>query len=346
MLPQAPEGANAERLRRLLRRLDQEPGPLPGGAAGRLPLLDTVLSVGMAELDLDGRIVCANHAFCRLAGLALRDLVGRHFTELSHPEHVLSDIIDFGALVQGEAVTLRQGMRCLAGAVPVEATLCAVLDDQGRPESVIRFVQERTTGPGGMGADGTVLDLAHRLKNTLSIVQSLAGEAFARAGVPPAVQSTFYGRLAALGRAHEVHEEARRDATVQCLVERELRPFRRDGGSVSVEGPSILLPSRSAFLFSLALHELATNSAKYGAFARPGGHVRIVVDRAGPVTEFVWRETGAPPVRPPAVRGFGTRLVERCLAAGLGGSVTWEFAPHGLTCTNAGAPRLPLRGHP
>jgi two-component sensor histidine kinase len=93
----------------------------------------------------------------------------------------------------------------------------------------------------------------------------------------------------------------------------------------------------------MAVHELATNAIKYGAW-RTGGQVEIASELAADEVRIVWRERGGPPVSPPTRGGFGARLLQRGVAAELGGKVTLDFAPDGLTCTIAApvSPRLRL----
>jgi two-component sensor histidine kinase len=88
---------------------------------------------------------------------------------------------------------------------------------------------------------------------------------------------------------------------------------------------------------NLALHELATNAAKYGALSVPDGRVEVAwsidrVDHRRRMVEIVWRERGGPAVRPPELRGFGSRLIESGLAREFGSTVSLDFAPAGVEC--------------
>jgi two-component sensor histidine kinase len=109
----------------------------------------------------------------------------------------------------------------------------------------------------------------------------------------------------------------------------------------SVGGPEVSLPSQTAVSLALALHELATKASKDGALSQPGGKVHVswsVDDKL----DFCWREVGGAPVVPPASRGFGTRMIERSLAAEFGGSVELQFGADGVTCrVVAPVPRVP-----
>jgi two-component sensor histidine kinase len=89
---------------------------------------------------------------------------------------------------------------------------------------------------------------------------------------------------------------------------------------------------KQALAFSLALHELATNAAKYGALSRPGGRVELRWDVQNDQLHLTWRETGGPHVVAPSRRGFGSRLLEEVLSSDLDGQCRLEFAPDGVRC--------------
>jgi two-component sensor histidine kinase len=101
------------------------------------------------------------------------------------------------------------------------------------------------------------------------------------------------------------------------------------------QGPDLRLPARAAVSLSLALHELCTNAVKYGALSNETGRIQVtwdVIDGRGDRLCLVWQEQGGPPVHPPQARGFGSRMIERALAAELGGKVELHFLPEGLRC--------------
>jgi len=185
-----------------------------------------------------------------------------------------------------------------------------------------------------------VNELNHRVKNTMAIVQSLSAQTL-RAERPTAeAREDFDGRLMALAGAHVLMTEAEwRSAPLRELVERTIEPFARGDGAArfSVSGPPATMPPKSAVAFALAVHELCTNAAKYGALSGEAGHVSIdwtLADAAeSPRLRLTWRETGGPPVVEPSRRGFGSRLLERGLSAELKGDVRLTFPPEGLVCT-------------
>jgi two-component sensor histidine kinase len=105
-------------------------------------------------------------------------------------------------------------------------------------------------------------------------------------------------------------------------------------GSITIEGPPILLKPSAAQSFALVVHELATNAAKHGALSRPGGRVSIRWDiqrnGAADALHFTWQERGGPPISRPARRGFGTVLLEHAIA-GTDSAAVIDFASAGLS---------------
>jgi two-component sensor histidine kinase len=102
---------------------------------------------------------------------------------------------------------------------------------------------------------------------------------------------------------------------------------------ISHSGPPVWLPAQPALALSMALHELATNAAKYGALSTPEGRVTIRWNvSAGDELTLIWREDGGPPVQAPVRSGSGARLLQRSLARELHGEVVLAFAPEGVRC--------------
>jgi len=181
-----------------------------------------------------------------------------------------------------------------------------------------------------------VNELNHRVKNTLATVQSIAQQTL-RQGVDPALaRHTFVDRLLALSAAHNVlTREKWEGADLREIVAVALRPFEPPEGShIQVEGPDARLAPQVAVALSMALHELATNAAKYGALSETGGQVSLILrltsDRA---IELEWRERGGPPVQAPGRAGFGTRLLTQGLVGELGRPAELTYALEGLICT-------------
>jgi len=185
-----------------------------------------------------------------------------------------------------------------------------------------------------------VNELNHRVKNTMAIVQSLSAQTLRAERPTSEAREDFDGRLMALAGAHVLMTEAEwHSVPLRELIERTIQPFAQGAGSTrfTLNGSDATMPPKSAVAFALAVHELCTNAAKYGALSAEAGHVSIdwslVPSEDGPRLQLTWRETGGPPVVEPARRGFGSRLLERGLSAELKGEVKLTFPPEGLVCT-------------
>lgn len=188
-----------------------------------------------------------------------------------------------------------------------------------------------------------IRELNHRVKNSLATVQAIANQTLRTPEVPKKSLRAFGDRLAALARAHDVlTEEKWQSANIRDVIAGTLEPYGgADDARFHLEGLGIELPPRIALSLSMALHELATNAAKYGALSVPDGCVDIVWSAAGINSSrrftLKWTEKDGPPVAAPSRKGFGSRLIERGLAAELQGNVELVYAPEGVVC-NIDAP--------
>lgn len=147
------------------------------------------------------------------------------------------------------------------------------------------------------------------------------------------------GRIASLAAAHELllRDEVE-GASVGDIVAGVLRPFDGgDGRLYTAEGPDIRLLPPVTLALSMALHELATNAAKYGALSAAGGTVTIRWDLVGRDKArrftFSWSEQGGPPVTPPTRTGFGSRMIERVMAQHIRGAAKIDYRPAGVVFT-------------
>lgn len=182
--------------------------------------------------------------------------------------------------------------------------------------------------------DVLIAELDHRVKNTLATIQSLVKYSAASAASLETFTRTVQMRLHAMARTHDLLTLARWEgAVLATIVEAEAAPY---GGAkrVKLDGPAVTLKPKAALSLALAIHELATNAAKYGALSVPEGRVEVAWDVRHETQSlvFAWRERGGPPVASPTRRGFGRTLLERSLAYEVDGRVTLEFARDGFVC--------------
>ena len=176
-------------------------------------------------------------------------------------------------------------------------------------------------------------EVDHRARNVVAVVQSIMR--LTRADDMASYVSAVDGRIRALSNAHKLLSRSRWEgADLRKLVDEEFAPYSADGvEKVSINGPSVLLQPNTAQTLALAIHELATNAAKYGALSAVSGRVTLDWDLKPGSLELRWVETGGPKVGPPASRGYGTRVVTMGIESQLGGSVNFDWNRDGLRCT-------------
>jgi PAS domain S-box-containing protein len=215
----------------------------------------------------------------------------------------------------------------------VNSTL--TVDEAGKPvglHAIARDVTERHKAEERQAL--LVNELNHRVKNTLALVQGLALQSFRDGRDPAEARNAFGHRLSALAAAHDLlTRESWEGATLRGLAEGALGHLTGVEGRVAIEGPDVTLGPKAAVSLVMALHELSTNAAKYGALSAPGGRVTVRWEVDGDRLKLGWREEGGPPVKPPGRRGFGLRMIERALSADLAGGVAMNFESTGLVCT-------------
>jgi PAS domain S-box-containing protein len=192
-----------------------------------------------------------------------------------------------------------------------------------------------------------VRELHHRVKNTLATVQAIMGSTARSAATVEEFKNAMIGRIGALARTHLLLSEEGATVAFADILHNELDPF--DDGSedrIRLQGPRVEVASRLAVSLGMAIHELTTNAAKYGALSVYGGKVdvrwRVITDAARRTLEFDWIESGGPEVSPPTRQGFGSRLLDFVLPGQIQARSTIDYRPEGVRvhCT------LPLPAQP
>jgi PAS domain S-box-containing protein len=302
-------------------------------------LLRTIIETAPGMIyakDREGRMVIANAPVLGLFGKPWAELKGR--TDL--------DIMDDTR--QAAAVMATDQRIMAAGVTEVVEENVGEEDGQARvwlsTKTPLRNAKGDVVGLVGVSLEITerkriedrlrlmVHELNHRVKNTLAIVQAIAGQTLRRA--EPSVRQTLEDRLIALAAAHDVlTRETWAGADLNDIVAASLAPYAGgDDGRYQFSGPPLRLVPRAALALSMGLHELATNAVKYGALSTDTGRVKVEWIVRGPSMCLTWSERGGPLVTPPSRRGFGTRLIERSIARDLAGAATISFDPDGVTC--------------
>ena len=184
-------------------------------------------------------------------------------------------------------------------------------------------------------------ELNHRVKNTLSTVQSIVWQAMRTASDPKVIREAIESRLFALSRSHDLlTRENWESAGLLNIIHDALEAFRPVEGRaerIVLKGENIRFTPKTALALGIVFNELATNAAKYGALSNEAGSVLIEWTKKS-TTEgdrllLHWQEKDGPPVTTPSRMGFGSRVIERSVAHELEGTVRLDFRPDGLACT-------------
>ncbi|MER2510772.1 PAS domain S-box protein [Amaricoccus sp.] len=221
-------------------------------------------------------------------------------------------------------------------------TIDFLCDASGRPVKMFGVMQDVTDRKEAQARQRMLAhELEHRTKNILAMVAAIASQTLRDTDID-AARATFNERLRALAKAHDLLSAARwTSASLRQVIDDTIAAF--PAGRITVEGSPVELNPKMALSMALAVNELGTNAAKYGALSTRGGTVRITwaerprekdgaAGDGAPLMEWSWTERGGPPVRPPSRTGFGSFLVGRVLGADFNGEVTIDHAPHGLRC--------------
>ncbi|HLL59257.1 MAG TPA: PAS domain S-box protein [Allosphingosinicella sp.] len=180
-------------------------------------------------------------------------------------------------------------------------------------------------------------ELQHRVRNTLAVMRSITRRTAETSETVDEMASHLQGRLDAFARVQAVvTRNPESGVDLAALIEDEfLAHAAREGEHLRIEGPDVALRPRPAETLSLAIHELATNSVKYGALAASEGRITVEWKRelveGVERLELIWEESGlSAPLEEPRRQGFGLELLQRTLPYDLRAETKVEFRPSGL----------------
>jgi PAS domain S-box-containing protein len=209
-------------------------------------------------------------------------------------------------------------------------------DEQGRVVGWITSMLDVTERKRAESQRDLLLaEIDHRVKNTLATVVSIANQSFSKDRSLEESRHSFSDRIRALAQTHtRLAEASWSGASLGTIIRDEIAPYR-GADNVRITGPDVVLNPKCAISLGLAIHELTTNAAKYGALSSTTGLVEICWQLSSSADEIRlnWAESGGPPVSPPKRTGFGRLLLERVLVSDLRGAVKLEFGREGLTCS-------------
>lgn len=305
-------------------------------SSGELDRIFDALPIGLAALDGGLRVRRANAAFATFSRMPARDQVGRPLEQLL-PDFAGPLLPACRAALAGtdDTTSLELTEETEEERPRVWEVRLSRLGAGGRhPAGLAVVVLDVTTQKEEAGRRRLALcELDHRLRNVLTVAQSVFRCTAALSPDKKHLVEAFNGRLDALARAFTLLGlERPQGAKLASIVRAALEPFA-EGRQLVLEGALVLLPPRVAGILSLALNELVTNAAKHGALSALDGRVAVHWHLENPRRLVLeWHEEGGPPVRSPRRRGFGRELIERVLSYELDAEVDLQFATDGVRC--------------
>ena len=247
------------------------------------------------------------------------------------------DLDRIRGLMHGTSPTFEVEVRILRPSGEVRTCICAGVMTRDGAGGVTRVSGVSTDITIRKEAEKRQLLLArevdHRARNALAVVQAIVR--LTRASTQESYIAAVEGRIHALAQAHTLLSETRwQGAHIERLVSEEMAPYRgANNARVKIAGPPVFLPPEKAQNLALALHELATNSAKYGALSVANGTVNVGWQARSGMVNLHWEESGGPAVSQPTSQGFGTKIMNASIKHQLGGNVAWDWRTAGLHCT-------------
>jgi PAS domain S-box-containing protein len=292
---------------------------------------DAILSKG-----LDGIVTTWNRAAERLFGYPAAEAIGRSITMLIPPERLDEEVAILDRIRRGERVDHFETVsrRKDGSLVPISLMVSPISDDAGRIvgcSTIARDITEQKRREAQIAL--LAREAEHRTRNLLALVQATVQ--LARGETPADLKAAIDGRLRALAGSHALLAQSRwAGADLRALLTAELAVYGEgDAVRVALDGPDLMLAPDKAEAMAMALHELVTNSIKYGALSVPAGRLHVAW-HTDAMSRFVfrWSESGGPPVTPPTHQGFGTSMLEGMISNQLGGEVTFAWRPEGVVC--------------
>ena len=269
--------------------------------------------------DLDGIIDSWNTGAERLFGYTPAEAIGKSISILIPPDRRDEERAILERIRRGERVDHYETVRRRkdASLVEISLTVSPIRDTAGHivgASKIARDISERKQAQARQ--DLLAREVQHRTKNLFSVLLSVVSRSFAGKSSVSEAKTAVVSRLQSLAETHVMLSGTDwQGADLEEVARAEMRPYM---DRVTIQGPKVTLSAQAAQNFTLVLHELATNAAKYGALSNLKGTVHIgwsVFDHQGdPQFRFHWQERGGPPVAPPMRKGFGSVVLEQVMA--------------------------------
>ena len=290
--------------------------------------------------DLDGMITSWNAGAQKIYGYTAGEIIGQLMSTLLAENQIDEWPANLAKLRHGDPIINFDISRTTKDerAIHLSLTISPIRDSKGKivgASAVARDIAQRKSAE--EHASLLMAELDHRVKNILAVVSAVVSQTLRSNSPPQTIGIEIEGRIMAIARAHNLlMDHGGTESSLADLVATELRPFEQRN-NVVIAGPDVKLTSKASLTLALAIHELATNAAKYGSLSLADGQLNVSWSLVGedPPEQLVieWHEAGGPIVLAPEHRGFGTKLIEVSLVRGLGASVDRVFAEAGVRCS-------------
>jgi len=284
--------------------------------------------------NLDGIITSWNSGAHRVFGYAAAEAVGQPITILIPADRQSEEREILTRIRRGEHInhfeTIRQ--RKDGTLIAVSLSVSPVKDVNGKIVGASKIARDITEQKRDREQIATLArEAEHRSKNLLATVQATVR--LSQSETPDGLKRAIEGRIQSLANVHSLFVKTRWiGADLSTIATQELAPYSRNQRHVRIDGPPVVLEPDVAQAIAMALHELATNAAKYGALAVPDGQVELKWSHdADGRLQLLWTESSGPKVREPAHKGFGGRIIEQMIAQ-RSGKTHFDWRADGLVC--------------
>lgn len=289
--------------------------------------------VGISIVNGDGVLLRVNDCLAQMLDYGVHEIEGQQLDRFTHPEDRAKGEAALALLKSGasdEYDLEKRYIRKDGGVIWGHTTVSCVRHPDGQIAYLIKIIQDVTTRRRADEARQMLArEVNHRSKNLLTIVQVIARQTAARS--PDDFVKTFGDRLRALAANQDLLvRSAWHRVDLADLVRSQLQHFGCVGSRVALSGPPVMVPPAAAQALGMALHELATNAAKYGSLSNEAGRVEIAWSIEAGTFRMSWRESGGPQVTMPKATGFGTTVLDTMTASSLSGTVSIDYASKGL----------------
>ena len=295
---------------------------------------DAIMSVG-----LDGRVRSWNQGAEKLFGFRADEIVGQFKNKIVPADRIgeLQNHLDI--ILSGESSRIDTVRRDRDGnMIDVSLDMAPIRDSNGQIIAMSSILHDITARKSAEKHQRFLMrELTHRSKNLLAIVQSMARQTARSASSLKEFETEYMQRLQGLAASHDLLVNQNwAGAPLNELIRRQVESFvEANRANLAISGPDLMVSAKAAQAIGLALHELATNSMKYGALSTSKGKVSIDWEyrQVGDDPQRIrlkWEEHDGPPVKPPTRKGFGHFVIDRMATQSLNAKVEIDFRPEGL----------------